>query len=251
MAFDNIPDEVLKDATRNSVTFREIFRRIGFVGTGKSYKALKRRLNKSYIDYSHIPIGLDANKGRCFYFPKPIDIQKLLVENSSNANSTVRKHLLRNNLVPYICAGCGMGPTWNNKELTLRLDHKNGVRNDHRLENLRFLCPNCDSQTETYGGRNIKWNKIKYFCQKCSTEISKGSVRCSECERIRRMKCKRPPKAQLEKIVWQKPLRVIAKQFGVSDKAVAKWCKKDNIKTPGVGYWRIRECCSNPVRDTN
>ena len=41
-------------------------------------------------------------------------------------------------------------------ELVLELDHINGVGDDHRLENLRLLCPNCHSQTETYCGRNIR-----------------------------------------------------------------------------------------------
>jgi 5-methylcytosine-specific restriction endonuclease McrA len=38
----------------------------------------------------------------------------------------------------------------------LELDHINGVSDDHRLENLRLLCPNCHSQTDTYCGRNIR-----------------------------------------------------------------------------------------------
>ena len=40
------------------------------------------------------------------------------------------------------------------KKLSLQLDHINGINNDHRIENLRFLCPNCHSQTETYAGKN-------------------------------------------------------------------------------------------------
>jgi hypothetical protein len=46
-----------------------------------------------------------------------------------------------------------MLPIWNEKKLTLQLDHINGIRNDHRLENLRWLCPNCHSQTETFCGK--------------------------------------------------------------------------------------------------
>lgn len=54
------------------------------------------------------------------------------------------------------CSECGVGPVWNGTALTLQLDHINGVSTDHRLDNLRILCPNCHSQTETYCGRNIK-----------------------------------------------------------------------------------------------
>ncbi|MDQ2865095.1 MAG: hypothetical protein M3R51_02605 [Candidatus Eremiobacteraeota bacterium] len=41
----------------------------------------------------------------------------------------------------------------------MHLDHINGVRVDHRLENLRMLCPNCHSQTETYGAKNLKYRR--------------------------------------------------------------------------------------------
>lgn len=41
-----------------------------------------------------------------------------------------------------------------NKDITLQLDHINGVNDDNRIENLRFLCPNCHSQTSTFTGRN-------------------------------------------------------------------------------------------------
>jgi hypothetical protein len=44
--------------------------------------------------------------------------------------------------------------TWNDKSLKLILDHRNGVNTDDRPENLRLVCPNCDSQSETRGGKN-------------------------------------------------------------------------------------------------
>lgn len=56
----------------------------------------------------------------------------------------------------YKCETCGLGDAWNNKKITLQVDHINGVSYDHRPENLRFLCPNCHSQTDTFCWKNVK-----------------------------------------------------------------------------------------------
>jgi len=55
---------------------------------------------------------------------------------------------------PYRCEGCGLGPEWNAKPLVLHNDHVNGLHHDYSAGNLRFLCPNCHAQTETFGTLN-------------------------------------------------------------------------------------------------
>jgi 5-methylcytosine-specific restriction endonuclease McrA len=69
--------------------------------------------------------------------------------------ASVRRLILKNNLIEYKCFFCGIDE-WNNKKISLHLDHIDGNRHNHVLHNLRWLCPNCHSQTETYTGKNKK-----------------------------------------------------------------------------------------------
>lgn len=84
----------------------------------------------------------------------PLD--KVLVENSKYARSCLKRRILANKLLDYVCAICNQEPIWCGKEMPLILDHINGINNDNRLENLRFVCSNCDSQLPTYKSRNRK-----------------------------------------------------------------------------------------------
>jgi len=67
--------------------------------------------------------------------------------------ASVRKRIIKENLLPYKCNECGISE-WKDQKLSLHLDHINGMNGDNRIENLRFLCPNCHSLTETYTGKN-------------------------------------------------------------------------------------------------
>lgn len=81
---------------------------------------------------------------------------QMFSENSKCGRKHVKNRILNCKLIKYECSVCNLQPTWQNKPLVLVLDHINGVNNDNRLENLRFLCPNCNSQTDTFAGKNTK-----------------------------------------------------------------------------------------------
>lgn len=102
-------------------------------------------------------------------------LEDILVENSKYTyRTTLKKRLIRAGLLIYVCSECNMVPVWNNKKLTLQIDHINGVSNDNRLENLRILCPNCHTQTKTYGGKNSKTAEyIKHTCPICQKEFER------------------------------------------------------------------------------
>lgn len=78
----------------------------------------------------------------------------VFVTNSTYARHHIKRRILEQNLIPYICAICNIGPVWQNKPMPLILDHINGINNDNRLANMRFVCSNCDSQLDTYKSRN-------------------------------------------------------------------------------------------------
>lgn len=82
-------------------------------------------------------------------------LEDVLVENSTYCdNQALKRRLIEEGLLTDECESCGLPPVWQGKPIILQLEHRNGVRNDNRLENLGVLCPNCHSQTDTYTGRN-------------------------------------------------------------------------------------------------
>lgn len=83
-----------------------------------------------------------------------IDDSLVFVENSSLARQHVKKRIRDQKLIDYRCGCCGIGPEWQGNPMPLILDHINGINNDNRLENLRFVCSNCDSQLPTYKSKN-------------------------------------------------------------------------------------------------
>lgn len=61
-----------------------------------------------------------------------------------------------------VCAICGMKPKWNGKDLVFILDHIDGHASNNKRDNLRCICPNCDSQLDTYKSKN-KFGERSYY----------------------------------------------------------------------------------------
>lgn len=107
-----------------------------------------------------------------------LPLEQILVEHSTYLNlRSLKDRLLRAGLLHYHCYICGL-TKWLGERISLQLDHINGIPDDNRLLNLRLLCPNCHSQTETYGAKRLKQH---HFCPDCSTEVSRPHNRCSSC----------------------------------------------------------------------
>lgn len=156
--------EQLLETITNSHSAAEACRKLGLADKSGSTTRLRKYLNHLNIDFSHWT-GQLWSKGKTILTDERVSkkrkIEEMFVENSEVSRSYIRNLILKNNLLEYKCKLCNILPFWNNQELVFHLDHINGIRNDHRLENLRWLCPNCHSQTDTYcGKRNTGKTKV-------------------------------------------------------------------------------------------
>lgn len=70
----------------------------------------------------------------------------------------LKNRLLKAGILKNSCSICGIN-IWNQKSINLELDHIDGNRVNHLLSNLRLLCPNCHSQTDTYRSKNRAINR--------------------------------------------------------------------------------------------
>lgn len=155
-----LSDEQFVELLKKSSTISEVLFKLGYTVKGNSwgYSQVKRRMDDLNLDYS-----IFKGKSAVTKINKLNNVKKedILKKDCKHQRIVLRRYIIKNNLIPYKCAICGC-TEWQGKTLSLELDHINGINNDNRLENLRFLCPNCHSQTSTYGSRNQQLNSSEY-----------------------------------------------------------------------------------------
>lgn len=146
-------DQQMIDAVESSASIRQVLIALGLNATGANYRSVHDAVARLQLDTSHWT-GQGHLRGRSHNYSTRIPLSQICVPDSTYVNtSSLKKRLLQEGVVEEKCALCGV-THWRGEKLSLVLDHINGDNRDHRTENLRLLCPNCNSLQPTFAGRN-------------------------------------------------------------------------------------------------
>lgn len=144
MARVNYSVDQLKEAVAKSYCMSDVCRELNITICSFNNQRIDKLCKEHDISRVHFDVKKTFKRNKFEWSEADI-----FCENSRVGRSQLRALVKRLGLYDGKCAECGQGETWNGKPLTIELDHINGINDDNRKENLRWLCPNCHTQQPT------------------------------------------------------------------------------------------------------
>lgn len=219
--WDITNDDFIKYVNESN-TYTDVLKKCGYKNHGNA-KTIKKRIILLKLSINHFVKNVPPIKAKR-------ELNDILIDGITLNGTDLKKRLVNELNWEYKCSECGISE-WNNKKISLELDHINGIHTDNRIENIRLLCPNCHSQTPTFRAKNKKEVTARK-CTDCPKPILKEnkSGYCIKCIVKHRKPLK--DKATLEElendIKELKTYVAVGKKHNVSDNCIRKWIKKYN-----------------------
>jgi hypothetical protein len=225
----------LRAAVAQSTSLTDTLRRLGLRPAGGNHQTLRKYIELAGISTDHFDPYAACRGPR----PDRVRLSEVLVEGSSYRRATLKQRLYEEGLKPRRCEMCGQGELWHGRQMSLILDHINGVADDNRLGNLRIVCPNCAATLETHCGRQLRRSWPERICPTCGDPFAPKSDKqtycCRPCAWHRsalrlphpeRRKVIRPPYDELLRQLAQSSYLAVGRRYGVSDNAIRKWVRQ-------------------------
>lgn len=153
-----------RDAIAASRPWTESLRRLDYCPSGGNARTLKKYAARWGISTAHF----DPYAGVMERIRQPcIPLEKVMVRGSTYARSNLKRRLYEEGLEQPRCELCGQDENWRGRYMAMILDHRNGVRDDNRLENLQIVCPNCAATLDTHCGRAKEGPPPLRNCARC------------------------------------------------------------------------------------